>query len=596
MEFIKQIGNEMRILVRAKFLLVLGILMLLSAVAAPVVILIMSKYTQTQNYVVYSEYNYEKAYSYRYGYDAPLDGDSITVDGVTISSDNPYYWNIRSLLDGKSNANSGQISLGYPESMDLLLELMDAEISYYVRFARQIASYDDYRAGLAWSGVEKIDQLFVLSHMDTAKPDALFEVAQYRLGMDSDSYKKQYTDLSAQERLTAQDDAETYLATLYKIVDNNDFALFIQLSIQQQNDYIADYEDQIEIYEQSILDNPSQEKNMNEMIEQLRKQIEIIRTNTIPMLEYRLEKNIVPGADIWQNNAISDIENSRSQIAYTTIVSEEEFNETSYLVSQYKTYARYVSAIQTQIDKLNNTIYIAQASLDADAPDMKYVNDGARIQTVKFLNYSIFVAMFSVLVGGWIMASEYQQGTIRLLMIRPKTRTKILMSKFFAALLLCLAMYAAGCLVNIVVNGACFGFSDYAYPNYAVSGKIGFFAYYLPRFLACTVTVIFAFSVAFMLSVLIRNTAVSIAVPIVCYIGCTILTAALSYSGAYWLAYTPIPYVQIASFFIEYSSIWSLIQNGVQISLWVGIPMLLVLAALFTGASALVFAKRDIAN
>lgn len=593
MDIIRQIRNETKLLLRSKFLLILGILMLLSAVAAPIVILIVSKYTR--NYVIYPEYYYEKTV-YSYGYDGYWDGDAITVDGVTIPPDSPYYWNIRSLLDEKSYADSGQISFGYPEAVDLLLELIDAQISYYVRFAQQIASYEDYRASLAWSGAEKIDRLFILSHMGAANPDALFEMAQYRLGLDSDSYKKQYADLSAQERMAAQDDAETYLAMLYEIVDNSDFALFIELSIRQQNDYVAGYEDQIEMYEQLIRDNPSQENSMNEMIEQLRREIALIQTNTIPMLEYRLEKNIVPGADIWQNNAIRDIENSRSQIAYTTAVSEEEFNQTTYLVMQYKTYVRYLSAIQSQIDELNNTIYVAQTSLDSDAPDMKYVDDGARIRTIQFLNYSIFIALFSVLVGGWIMASEFQQGTIRLLMIRPKTRTKILMAKFSAALLLCLALYAAGCLLNIAVNGACFGFSDLAYPNYTVSGEIGFLAYYLPRFLACTVTVVFAFSVAFMLSVLVRNAAVSIAVPVVCYIGCTILTSALSYSGAYWLAYTPIPYMQIASFFIEYSTVWSLMQNGVQLSLWVGIPMLLVLAALCGGVSALVFAKRDIAN
>ena len=120
--------------------------------------------------------------------------------------------------------------------------------------------------------------------------------------------------------------------------------------------------------------------------------------------------------------------------------------------------------------------------------------------------------MFAVLLVGWAIASEFQHGTIRLLMIRPKTRTKILMAKFIAALTLSLAVYVLGSLLNLITNGILFGFSDYAYPNYTISGDVNFFAYYVPKLLACTVSIIFAFAVAFMLSVVIKNVAVAIAV------------------------------------------------------------------------------------
>jgi ABC-2 type transport system permease protein len=89
-------------------------------------------------------------------------------------------------------------------------------------------------------------------------------------------------------------------------------------------------------------------------------------------------------------------------------------------VQQYGSYQNYVNSMQSQIDELNKTILIAQNSLDADKPDMKYVPRGARNRTVSFLDYSVFVALLAVLLGGWLMASEFQQGTIRLLLIRPK--------------------------------------------------------------------------------------------------------------------------------------------------------------------------------
>ena len=104
-------------------------------------------------------------------------------------------------------------------------------------------------------------------------------------------------------------------------------------------------------------------------------------------MELRLERNIIPGEDIWQNSALSDIENSRNQISWTEIVPEEEFFKNTWLVQQYGTYQKYVNAIQSQIDELNKTILIAQNSLDANEPDMKYVPGGSRNRTVSFLDY-----------------------------------------------------------------------------------------------------------------------------------------------------------------------------------------------------------------
>ena len=268
---------------------------------------------------------------------------------------------------------------------------------------------------------------------------------------------------------------------------------------------------------------------------------------------------------------------------------------------QYGTYARYVAAIQAQIDKMNNSIIIAQNCLDAEKPDMKYVPDGSRNITVQFLAFSIAVALFGALMGGWLMSSEFQMGTIRLLMIRPKTRLKILMSKFLAGLLACIALYLAGVIINIILNGICFGFEDFGFPNFTVLGETGFFAYYIPKFLACLVPIVFVYCVAFMLSVLVKNIAVSIAVPAVCLVGCILAVFSMylfsfNFSLMYVMAFTPIPFIQMYSFFTDNSPITMMLQNGVPISMAYGIIMLLVLSAICVGVSMLVFKKKDITN
>lgn len=599
MDFLRQIRTEFRNIFRVKFLLIFGIIILAASVALPII----SALTATdQNNggggggpIIYEARAASMAY-YKEAY--PSDQQPITVDGVTILPDNPYYWNIKSLQEQTDYMDSNYFTT--PGALDIALRVIDDQIAYYVQFATYVTTYQDYRVDLAWNTQPLLDR-FIYQNTDTEDPAELKEAMQFFMYMEPDAYDKKYVTITPEERLKALDEAETYIQSLFDILQNNDFPKYVEMRIQQEQDNIANLQDQIEIQEQAIIDNPDQEESLNQIIEDLKKQIAIVETNNIPILQYRLEKNIIPYTDVWQNTALDDITNSRQQLAYTTIMKEEDFNRDQYMAIQYGTYARYVAAIQAQIDEYNNKILIAQNCLDAEKPDMKYVPTGARSITMQFLVYSIAVALFAILVGGWLMASEFQMGTIRLLMIRPKTRLKILMSKFVAGLLLCLALYAAGVLLNIVLNGICFGFGDYAFPNFTVAGEIGFFGYYIPKFFACMVSIVFAYCVAYMLSVLVKNIAIAIAVPIVCFVGSVIAMNVFSYTMADWIAYTPIPYVQLSDFFRPASD-WMLppvkimMQNGVPISLTVGIIMLLVLSAVCAVVSMLAFRKRDITN
>lgn len=621
MGFLKQIRFEIRNILKSKFLLIIGILIIVAGAAIPVIGLLSQRSNNgggvpEPTFIIYDDVKYASSVD---GMREPIrpgiptipgkdNMDSITVDGITIYADNPFYWNLQSLIGEKSSLDSGKNPFKTPAALDLMLQLIDAEISYYLVFAQHITTYQDYRMELAWRGVDSIYDKFFYEHNDVTL-DVLIEVASYRKGFDPQFFREKYVDITPVEKLAGIDKAEENLEMLTSIVVNSDFPKYIALRIQMLNDEITALEENIAIQVQAIIDNPTQEEYLNQIIVQLRRQIETIKTNSIPILEYRLAKNIIPGLNIWQNNAISDIENARNQLSWTVIMTEEEWNNSrgggggiyspdSYYKEQgEQTYADYVAMMQKQIDALNKTIIIAQKSLDADKPDMIYVPNGARTRTIEFLEYATIVALFGVLLGGWLIASEYQQGTIRLLMIRPKTRSKILLAKFTAALVVWLVVDLAGSFLNFTANGICFGFADYAYPNYTVDGEIGFIAYYIPRLLACILPILFTFTAAFMLSVLIKNIAVSIAVPIVFYVGSVIVMSIFAYRGDMnWIAWTPIPFMQMASFFSRYSSIQYIIQRGVNLSLPYGIILLLMLSVVFTSVSVWVFKKRDIVN
>jgi ABC-2 type transport system permease protein len=602
--FLRQLKFEILNIIRSKFLMIIGILLLAAAIAMPVIDFAASRKKPDgaiDRPIPMPMNGSVSVKSARVGIPV-LPGpdmgnrDSITIDGITINSDNPFYWNIYHLVQEKEYVENDRERFSSPEALDLYLSLMDAEIQHHLKFAMHITDYRDYRYDLNWRGQESIYDKFTFENADVSE-DALLEVLQQRRGMDPEYLRSKYLDLPPEEKLAALDRIEGELAELYSILENNDFPLYVDYRIRMESKTIEDLKEQIAKQEQEIINNPSQEDIINNIIEDLKRQIALIEENTIPILQLRLERNIIPGEDTWQNSALSEIENLRNQLSYTEIVSEEEFNQQPWLAQQYGTYQKYVDAMQAQIDEMNNNIIIAEKSIDSDKPDMKFVSDGPRNRTVRFLSYSVFIALFAVLLGGWLMASEFQQGTIRLLMIRPKTRTKILAAKFLSALIISVVIYISGSLLNALTNGICFGFSDFAYPNYTLAGEIGFLAYYLPKMLACIVPVIFSYAFAFMLSVLIRNVAVSIAVPIAGFIANTIFMPILAYTGsANWIAYTPLPYMQLSSFFIQYSVMQEFIRRGVPLNLTYGIILLLGLSVLFIGTAVYVFRKRDIVN
>jgi len=604
MKFLGQIKMEILNILRSRFLLVICILVASVSVIIPVI----NYFTQTTVIehgggavrplpMPVDAVYYSKAAALDIDIFPPDMGqEPIVVDGIRIEADNPFYWQIKGMQQEMEAMETDKNRFSEPEVLDLVLSIMEEEIKLYVNFAKNIVKPTDYRVELAWRSMQYVHDKFIYEHNDVPE-DKLLEAVMYRMGVDPENFKKKYIDITPEEKLAALDQLEDKLNTLYSIVENNDFPKYIEWRIQLEHENIANMEEQIAIHEQAIIENPSQEDSLNEIIENLKRQIDLIKTNTIPILELRLERNIIPGEDIWQNSALSDIENSRNQISWTEIVPEEEFFKNTWLVQQYGTYQKYVNAMQSQIDELNKTILIAQNSLDANEPDMKYVPGGSRNRTVSFLDYSVFVALLAVLLGGWLMASEFQQGTIRLLLIRPKTRVKILMAKFISALLICLGIYITGSILNLVTNGICFGFSDYTYPNYTVSGQINFFAYYFPKMFACIITILFSYSVAFMLSVVVKIAAVAIAVPIAAFIGSSIMMSIFTYSRSMnWIAYTPIPYVQISSFFVPYSIVQHIIQRGIPLNLTYGIIMLLAISILCIAASVFVFKTRDITN
>ncbi len=570
--FLYQIRTETKKLLRSKFFVICMILLLVLSAGIP----ILGKLNIFGN-------RYE-----RYEMMRP-DMEELVIKGQTIKADNPEYWDLRDMnqyLEHLDKNASTAID-------DLRIKYLNTLIDSKLETAAHVLTHEDFRRELSWQKDQIISELFILDHLYMPFKE-LAEAMDYRMYKDPAMLEKEYKDLTPVEIGEKRDEANDKLTRINKIIVDNDHIEFYNYKIEDQNKNLEENQKRIESLEKDIIENPSQEEMYSEQIKGIQKSNKIILEVDIPSYQYSIDHNIIPGTDDWREVALNHKRDNQRSILYVEVLPEDKFEETQHLKDQYKTYYAYEKAIQKEIDGYNKKLYVAEKSLETGKPDMKYIENGSRKATFKFLWYSMAIAVLGAIIAGGLIAREFQSGTIRLLLIRPKTRTKIVLSKFLALIIICFVLYALTALVNLLTNGILLGFSDLAHPNYTISSPNGipFMAYYLPKFLLCFTTVLFASAVGFFLSVLTKITALSVATPLICFVGSMIGMQFVQYRPQFqWVAYTPLPYINIASLFSQETSRYAL-----QPIPAFGIPLMIGLSVILVVAATWIFNKRDVTN
>lgn len=590
MNFFKQIKIELVHILKHKFILIVSILFLLIGVAGPILSYAMDKYYENQRDNYYQEYAVMET---------SMNGATAVfeVGGASESMDkeDPFYYEIRNyevdmlmtLEDLK--ANGEQKVYEYAEALRL------EQLDYFLEESQIITDNLDYRTDLVHKASELLNELFVLKSDPEDKDEVIMAVQMITWIEDVEKL----TDADEETRKALTEEIQERFDKINEVIVANDFAQYINLMISFENEDIEGAKKLIEVQEKAVIENPELEESANREILRLEGEIERIEKYRIPAWEYRLEHNIKTTDDAWQNSALNSLESTVYQIQDTknSIMTEEEFAQDEFISSEYESYAEYVESQNKQIQAFEKDLMITQNSLQAGKPDMRFVRDGARSAVNSYLVYSLIVAFLAILIGGYMIASDFQAGTIRLLMVRPRTRMKVYSARYVAGLILGLGVYLGGMISNIIVNGIILGFSDYAYPNYTASGEVGFWGLIIGRILICSVTVIFAYTLAFVFSAVVRNVAISIALPCAGVLGGYVLMQMLAYSRfAKIMAWTPLVFINLSDFFQRYSGVVDMMENGVEVNLAYGVVLLLVLSIAMFGFGIWNFMKRDITN
>lgn len=544
--------------------------------------------------------------------------EEVIVDGEPLSPESPFYWELYDMQYRTKEMEQ--------EGMEPLeKELWNAQMEVFTLLAKNIKSHEDYRRDVGYKYTELSAKQFVLNHLDISAEEMMMLVQNLKMGyFDPNEMKDEYYSLSEEEVRQKIIENDEELAKLTKVIKNNDSSVYLNYIIDAADKDIKKQEAEIARLEQEIIDQPDNEELFSAQIEGLKNQIQYNKEIQIPINQYRLENGVVPQSDTWQERALQGKESAMQSLQYTTIMTQQEYNEVAeeneYFKEQYGSYQNYKEEMQEQINFHTELLLKADQSLATQKPDISFVNKGARVYTRNFLLFSLIFVFFACVLAGTVIAKEFQQGTIRLLLIRPKHRSTIALAKMLSIFIVVTISYLATVIVNIITNGIVFGFGDYVNPIYTISSKNGlnFLFYLAPKILGCVAVIFFATTLGYGLSVITRNVPASISIALVSILGSIIVSAWIGSNPDYgWIMKTPLPYINMPILFAEvrgihlsevyamamghgyasYSGYYPSYYSGTATPDFVyGTILLLALSTVFTVIGTYVFCKKDIAN
>ena len=202
------------------------------------------------------------------------------------------------------------------------------------------------------------------------------------------------------------------------------------------------------------------------------------------------------------------------------------------------------------------------------------------------------LSLFTIIIAAGIVSNEFKWGTIKLLLIRPISRSKILLSKYVSVLLFALMLLISMLAVSWIVGALLFGLNGMSpmivqetasgYEQTSVIKEI------LQGYGFGMVTLVMMATFAFMISTIFRSSGMAIGLAIFLMMaGNTLVTFVSQYS---WSKYILFANTNLQQYF-----------NGSEpmiegMSLTFSLSMLAIYFAIFMAAAWTAFTKRDIAG
>lgn len=315
------------------------------------------------------------------------------------------------------------------------------------------------------------------------------KLSSYIYELNSCKYAIEKNEQGLQEAQKRYDD-------MIERLNNGDWKHFAKEELDIAKEKLKDLENQ----KTNIVDK-EELKQIDESINSAKLEVEVI--------QMRLDKDI-SYADGYQNDALNQYYN------YTN-------NKNQLEKDKDKNYE----------NKLQYNNYVEQAELGKyvieNNQDILKMDDNRGILMDLFSEYELFIIILIVMIAGGIVADEFSKGTIKLLLVRPHGRVKILCAKYITAIIMIIIAVLIVTIMQLVVGGIIFGFDSLKIPavvyDFNAGGIIAMnvFTYLGINILAKLPLYIILVTIAFAFSSIFTNTALSITIGLLGYMSTSII-------------------------------------------------------------------------
>lgn len=232
--------------------------------------------------------------------------------------------------------------------------------------------------------------------------------------------------------------------------------------------------------------------------------------NKLEKLKLRLEKDI-PYDNNYLNTALEDYKQAPQtykEFKESIIKNTSEFN----IKEEYQIKRQYIEYMKNNA----NNKYIIDNKVDINSPK---TTRNLLINTLS--DNFLFIMIIVAAVAGSIVSTEFDKGTIKLLLVRPYSRNKILLSKYIVSMFMIIFAILSAFIMQLIIGGIFFGFSSLNIPvviyNF-VQNKvmhINLFKYIFDNVLAVLPEFILLATLAFAISTITNVSTLGVALPIV---------------------------------------------------------------------------------
>ena len=346
-------------------------------------------------------------------------------------------------------------------------------------------------------------------------------------------------------------------------IDENDWKYFAREDLAKAEQQIEELNAQKEQTEdKAVLENIETELNNAQMEKEI--------------AEIRLNKDIPYGTN-YLNRAISTLQTANTNLAnfknIEELTYEQKLEYNSYLEDQAE--SRYILETGRDIHNTNTLKGILENF---------------------YSQFGIFLIVVVVMIAGTIVSEEFNKGTIKLLLVKPYTRNKILMAKAITTLMMIIFIIVVTLVMQILIGGIIFGFDSLSEPvvaynfNTNTMQEMNIFANLGVQTLTQLPMIILLATLAFAISTLFTNSTLAITISLLGFMSASIINQlAIGYD------------LQFMKYFVTMNWDLSIYANGALpymegMNMTMSIIICVIYFLIMMIPTFIVFKKRNIKN